>query len=210
MKTNKKIIIISFLIIIAIIGGLYYFLKFKERNIVNVETCIKAGYPLVQTTPSIQECRTLGGKKFELHISPLVIEETDEEIIANYKGDNFTVIGSKVNPYNQDQKLIILTFHDYKKFNEPAPKWCGEHSTNCYILLKTKDNINVIARAYSGSYQYWDKGLKADFTGENIDNIPLIKFLDKENVVLRSNNTLSGQMSFLKINLSTKEVSPYK
>ncbi|MBI4946677.1 MAG: diacylglycerol kinase, partial [Bacteroidetes bacterium] len=187
----------------------FYFLKFKERNIINVDTCIKAGYPVVKISNTMSECRTFTGKKFSWADYTPPKEETDEEIIENYKSGKFTVIGSEINPYNQRYELIILTFHDYNKFNEPAPHWCGEHSINCYILLKTNDNVSVIAKVYSASFSYWNKGLKADFITGKINNIPLINFLDKENAVLRSGDTLSGPASFFKINLNTKEINSY-
>lgn len=76
--------IISFGIVILLITlffiGKFYFLKFKERGIVNVDSCIKAGYPLIQTTPTIKECRTPSGKKFELHISSQISYPIVEDI----------------------------------------------------------------------------------------------------------------------------------
>lgn len=181
----------------------------KEKDIVNVDLCIKAGYPLIKTGDLLSECRTPGGKSFELHEWVESKKLTDEELVENYKKGEYTIIGKETNPHDSEQEIIILTFHDYKKFNEPPPISCGTRSTDCYIFLKTKNIIDVIIKVYSANSPY-KVDLEGDFSSGVIDGIPLIKFIDGDNVVLRSIGGFAGEASLIKINLETKEIEILK
>lgn len=212
----KRIIILIILVLAVLLGGAFGFRKWqkkqiteKEKDIVNVDLCIKSGYPLVKTGDLLSECRTPGGKSFELHELVEQQKLTDKELVENYKKGGYTIIGSKINPYDSEQEIIIITFHDYKKFNEPPPVSCGTRSTDCYVFLRTKNIIDVIARFYSATSPY-KVDLEGDFSSGITDDAPLIKFTDKDSVVLHSIGGFSGEISFIKINLKTKEVEILK
>lgn len=132
-------------------------------------------------------------------------EETDDEILTHYKTGRYTAIARKINPYDKEQELSIITFHDYEKFNEPPPVDCGTRATTCYILLKKGGDAEVIARVYSASSPF-RSAIEGDFVDRIINDTPLIRFIDKDNVILRSVGGFAGEVSFIKINLRTKEV----
>ena len=180
MAQNKKIIIFT-LIGLGIIGiSCFYLIKTFHKY--------KKEIPSLRTDHNNQ-----------------IQKETDEELIKKYERGEFTVIGSKKNPYKPDEELTIVSFHDYKKFNEPPPMFCGTRSTTCYIFFKKDSNIEVITRVYSASSPF-SGGLEGDFVNKTINNVPLIKFIDADNVILRSVGGFTGKISFIKINLRTKEI----
>lgn len=142
---SRKIIIIfvGCLIVALSIAGFFGFSKWqkkqiveKEKDIVNVDLCIKDGYPLVKTGDLLSECRTPGGKAFELHewIEPQ--KPTDEEIVSNYKNGEYGVVAKKQSPFNAPESVIILSSFLYKKSDEPVQSsyGCGRGLADCYIF----------------------------------------------------------------------------
>lgn len=221
MKIRRKYLILIICFVAAFIigvGGLLY-VGYRERGIINMSTCKNAGYSVIQISSTTNECKTFLGKIFFEEINDSSKPETDDEIISKYQNGNFTVIGNKINPYNLNQEIIILTFFDYKKNNELSPKTCGLHSTSCFVLLKDDNKVEVLTRAYREDLLYlFNVGIEADFINfdkmefinlseATMNKIPLIQFIDEKNIMLRNTDSLREYMSFIFVNLDTKQIS---
>lgn len=141
----------------------------------------------------------------ETETASLTKEETDNDIVEHYKTGEYTVIAKRINPYDKEQELRIVTFHDYKKFNEPPPVDCGTRATTCYILLKRGEGVEIIARVYSASSPFISE-IEGDFVDKIINGIPLVRFVDVNNVVLRSVGGSASDISLIKLDLKTKNL----
>lgn len=224
---SRKIIIISVicLIVASSAAGFFGFRKWqkkqiaeKEKSIINVDLCIKAGYPLVKTGDLLSECRTPGGKAFELHEWVESPKPTDEEIIENYKNGEYGTVAEEKNPYNIPESIIILSSFLYKKSNEPVQLsyGCGRGLADCYIFheFERVDDSGTHYPEVELLYRS-DKDYPSGFSlnlferSDEIERIPTIKFIDSENVIIKSEDGggFLISFSFFNLNLKTKKIS---
>lgn len=209
----KKIIFIVVIPVLILRGAFWYYSYTKKWQIAvtNYDACIKAKHSLGKTALGALECITFDGKRFS-GVALIEKRETEEEIIQNYKAEKYGVIAEQRNPYNTSESVVILSsFLFYKDYEEPPPQSCGMHSSACYILFKNDNKITLLYRADSGSTPQEPGSMPTFLPGDLFDDkkdpVPLIIFLDKENIIIKvsSGDVLSGSRTFSQLNTRTKE-----
>lgn len=210
----KKIIFIA-VTSILILGGAFWYSRYTKKRqiaVTDYDTCTKVKHSLGKTASGALECTTFDGKRFS---GATLIEkrETEEEIIQNYKAEKYGVVAERRNPYNTSESVVILSsFLFYKEYEEPPPQSCGVHFSACYVLFKNDNKATLLYRADSES-TLQESGsmptfLPGDLFNDKKDPVPLITFLDKENIIIKvsGGDGSSGSRTFLQLNTRTKEL----
>lgn len=164
----KKIILIVLIVIIAALllvkFGYPHWLAYKEWNIVNVDTCMKAGYPSVPTVGDVEECRTPGGKKFEWHNQPLEVRRYDTDV----GGIITDITPQKITIYNPWGNAVTILLNDKVIYYDKGGA-CGRGMKE---ISFSSFHIGDWVASRGWTYSYGTKPTEVLFAGFVAQNYP--------------------------------------